>query len=112
MTRSRPAAPDAVPDEGRAHVVGIDPGLNRTGYAVMSLVGGGLVLHEAGVIRSTSQRSLAERVAEIGNGLIEVLTEFRPSVLAITRSRSPTTPTASCKRRASSCSSSSLSMGI
>ena len=49
----------------RAHVVGVDPGLNRTGYAVMSLAGGELLLHEAGVIRSTSKLSLAERVAEV-----------------------------------------------
>ena len=63
--------------------MGIDPGLNRTGYAVMSLVSGGLVLHEAGVIRSTARQSLAERVAEIGSGVAEVLVEFRPPVLAI-----------------------------
>ncbi|MFP6770603.1 MAG: crossover junction endodeoxyribonuclease RuvC [Planctomycetaceae bacterium] len=63
--------------------VGIDPGLNRTGYAVMSIKAGQLVLHEAGVVRSTDGCSLAERVAEIGQGLDEVLTEFRPGVLAI-----------------------------
>ena len=63
--------------------VGIDPGLNRTGYAVMSRCDGKLVLHEAGVVRSTSGGSLAERVAEIGSGLAEVLTEYRPQVLAI-----------------------------
>ena len=57
--------------------------MNRTGYAVMSMVDQKLVLHEAGLIRSTTDRSLAERVAEIGNGLSEVITEFRPSVLAI-----------------------------
>jgi crossover junction endodeoxyribonuclease RuvC len=79
MTKSAAEAPDPA----RAHVVGVDPGLNRTGYAVMSMAGGELVLHEAGVIRSTAQRSLAERVAEIGSGLAEVMAEFRPSVLAI-----------------------------
>ncbi len=67
----------------RAHVVGVDPGLNRTGYAVMSLAGGELVLHEAGVIRSTAKLSLAERVSEIGSGLGDVLAEFCPLVLAI-----------------------------
>jgi len=83
MTRSQPDSPDARNDGERAHVVGIDPGLNRTGYAVMSRPDGKLVLHEAGVVRSTSGRSLAERVAEIGNGLAEVLAEYRPEVLAI-----------------------------
>ena len=49
----------------------------------MSMAAGQFVLHEAGVIRSTASCSLAERVAEIGQGLDEVLTEFRPGVLAI-----------------------------
>ena len=49
MTRSRPDSPDAQHDGERAHVVGVDPGLNRTGYAVMSRSDGKLVLHEAGV---------------------------------------------------------------
>ena len=83
MTRTLPDSSDTEHDGQRAHVVGVDPGLNRTGYAVMSLSARKLVLREAGVVRSTSSRSLAERVAEIGNGLAEVLGEFRPVVLAI-----------------------------
>ena len=77
MTRSRPDSPDAQHDGERAHVVGIDPGLNRTGYAVMSRCDGKLVRHEAGGVRATSGGSLAERVTEIGSGLAEVLTEYR-----------------------------------
>lgn len=83
MTHSVSNEPGGAPAGTRAHVVGVDPGLNRTGYAVMSMVDQKLVLHEAGLVRSTTDRSLAERVAEIGNGLSEVITEFRPSVLAI-----------------------------
>jgi len=64
--------------------IGIDPGLNRTGYAVLATRGRSApILREAGVIRSTAGKSLAERVAEIGGGLSEVLEEFRPGVLAI-----------------------------
>ena len=58
MTRSRPDSPDAQHDVERANVVGIDPGLNRTGYAVVSRCDGKLVLHEAGVVRSTSGLSV------------------------------------------------------
>jgi len=63
--------------------IGIDPGLNRTGYAVLDPQSGGPVLLEAGLIRSTRGGSLAERVGEIGIGLREVLDEFSPGVLAI-----------------------------
>ena len=64
-------------------VLGIDPGLNRTGYAILEWSRGGPVLREGGVVRSTKEFPLAERVHEIATGLREVLDEFRPSVVAI-----------------------------
>ena len=63
--------------------LGIDPGLNRTGYALLERSSRGPVLREGGLIRSTRGRSLAERVHEIASGLREVLEEFQPHVLAI-----------------------------
>lgn len=64
-------------------VLGVDPGLNRTGYAILERSSKGPVLREGGVIRSTPSLSLAERVLEIGRGLREVIDEFAPQVLAI-----------------------------
>jgi len=66
-----------------ARYLGIDPGLNRTGYALLERSPHGPVLCEGGLIRSTRGRSLAERVHEISSGLCEVLDEFQPAVLAI-----------------------------
>src|SRR5690349_3559595 len=63
--------------------LGIDPGLNRTGYALLERSSRGPLLREGGLIRSTRGRSLAERVHEIASGLREVLEEFQPNVLAI-----------------------------
>jgi crossover junction endodeoxyribonuclease RuvC len=63
--------------------LGIDPGLNRTGYAVLERSPNGPALVEGGVIRSTVGKTLAERVFEIGQGLREVIQEFRPASLAI-----------------------------
>lgn len=63
--------------------LGIDPGLSRTGYAVLERTPRGPVLREGGIIRSTTQRTLAERVHEIGTGLREVIEEFQPQVMAI-----------------------------
>ncbi len=63
--------------------LGIDPGLNRTGYAVLARSGKRLELREGGIIRSTRNLSLAERVQEIGVGLREVLVEFSPKAMAI-----------------------------
>jgi crossover junction endodeoxyribonuclease RuvC len=70
---------DSVP----ARYLGIDPGLNRTGYAVFERTSRGPILCEGGVIRSTRKLSLAERVLEIGQGVREVLEQFQPAVMAI-----------------------------
>ena len=64
-------------------VLGIDPGLNRTGYALLEQQRKGWQLSEGGVIRSTPGLTLAERVQEIGNGLREVLAEFVPDAVAV-----------------------------
>jgi crossover junction endodeoxyribonuclease RuvC len=66
-----------------ACVLGVDPGLNRTGYAILERSNRGPILREGGVIRSTQSLSLAERVLEIGRGIREVIAEFHPEVLAV-----------------------------
>lgn len=66
-----------------ARYLGIDPGLNRTGYAVFERGKRGPVLCEGGVIRSTQKLTLSERVLEIGQGIREVLEQYEPSVMAI-----------------------------
>jgi len=63
--------------------LGIDPGLCRTGYAVLQRGVKGPILREGGIIRSTPKLTLAQRVFEIGQGLQEVLNEFKPQVMAI-----------------------------
>src|SRR5262245_59264064 len=92
-TRARNATPPApqstVPGphvsrfpERRA-VLGVDPGLNCTGYAILERGTRGPVLREAGVIRSTAKLTLAERVAEIGCGLRDVLTQYNVEAMAV-----------------------------
>lgn len=63
--------------------LGVDPGLSCTGYALLKRSVKGPVLCEAGVIRSTAKRSLAERVHEIGEGMRDLFEEFQPDVMAI-----------------------------
>src|SRR3990172_7079466 len=64
-------------------VLGIDPGLNTTGYGVLDFVVGQPRLVEAGVVRGKSGASLAERVAEIHAGVADVMKSLQPEVLAI-----------------------------
>ena len=63
--------------------LGLDPGLNRTGYALVERGSSGPRLLEGGVLRSSASDSLAHRVHELGSGLREVLHEHQPEAVAI-----------------------------
>ncbi|MFO0789520.1 MAG: crossover junction endodeoxyribonuclease RuvC [Pirellulales bacterium] len=79
-------------------ILGIDPGLNTTGYGVLDFVGESLRdsqprlgelrlrqprLVEAGVIRGKSNAELPDRVKEIHAGVADVIASLKPEVLAI-----------------------------
>jgi crossover junction endodeoxyribonuclease RuvC len=64
-------------------VLGIDPGLNITGYAVVDPSPRGPYVIEAGVIRPRNLKTMGERLAVIHQGLIEILDAFPPSALAL-----------------------------
>jgi crossover junction endodeoxyribonuclease RuvC len=64
-------------------ILGIDPGLNTTGYGVLDFARGKPRLIEAGVVRGKARGSLAERVEEIHNGIADVIATLKPDVMAI-----------------------------
>ena len=64
-------------------VLGIDPGLNTTGYGVLDFSAHQPKLVEAGVVRGKSNATLAERVLEIHTGVADVIASLKPEVLAI-----------------------------
>jgi crossover junction endodeoxyribonuclease RuvC len=73
-----------IPVPGR--VLGIDPGLNVTGYAVLEPSPRGPLVVEAGVIRPCSARSgMGKRLLEIHEGIVEVLDAFPPTSIALER---------------------------
>jgi crossover junction endodeoxyribonuclease RuvC len=64
-------------------ILGIDPGLNITGYGVLQCGGGAPKICEAGVVRGKSRRSLTDRLVEIHDGLSEVIAALKPDVMAL-----------------------------
>ena len=67
-------------------ILGVDPGLNITGYGVLSTDGGRCRLAEAGVVRggrSLPGGNLAERIQAIHDGICEVLDQCQPAVMAL-----------------------------
>lgn len=68
-------------------ILGIDPGLNITGYGVIEVdgddIGSAARLCEAGVIRSRPSASIESRLDEIYSGICEVIELLRPDLLAL-----------------------------
>ena len=64
-------------------ILGVDPGLNITGYSVLETTPGGIQVCEAGVVRGRARGDLAERVCAIHQGIAEVIESYRPASLAL-----------------------------
>ncbi|MFH1618714.1 MAG: crossover junction endodeoxyribonuclease RuvC [bacterium] len=64
--------------------MGVDPGLNRTGWAVLSGgIGSPPRLEAAGLLHTPAGRSLEDRLADIFNGLRKLIAGHSPSCLAV-----------------------------
>ena len=67
-------------------ILGLDPGLQVTGYAVLEGRAGTPHVCEAGVVRSSEGRDatdMAQRVRHLYDGIVEVLEQYRPTIMAV-----------------------------
>ncbi|HEX6628155.1 MAG TPA: crossover junction endodeoxyribonuclease RuvC [Gemmatimonadaceae bacterium] len=65
-------------------VLGIDPGTAVTGYGVVRKEGRNpLTLIECGVIRTKPRDDLSQRLAEIHDGVVDLIRRHKPSVMSI-----------------------------
>jgi crossover junction endodeoxyribonuclease RuvC len=67
-------------------ILGIDPGTLRLGYGVIECAGNGAAkveYIECGVISASARQARPARLAEIGRGLRELMTELRPDAVAM-----------------------------
>jgi len=66
-------------------ILGIDPGLNRTGYGCVERLDNSIepALLEAGVIRLPRRTSMDERLAHLHDDLRSVIEELQPNVLVV-----------------------------
>lgn len=68
---------------GVARILGIDPGLNVSGYGVIEATGGAIRLVEAGIIRTTPKASLEHRLGDLHESLTEIIASLHPDVMAL-----------------------------
>ena len=69
--------------EGKTRILGIDPGLNITGYSVLDTDGNQFSIVEGGIVRSKRKDSLGDRLREIHDGLTEVIQRHKPDVAGL-----------------------------
>ena len=64
-------------------ILGIDPGLHVTGYAVLDTVGVDATIVDAGTIRTNRRHELSKRLAVLAKDMRELLAEHKPDVMAV-----------------------------
>ena len=64
-------------------ILGIDPGLQKTGWGIIESAGSRLSFVQCGLIRTQASLPLYARLAEIDAGLAAVIAQFRPDEAAI-----------------------------
>jgi len=64
-------------------VLGIDPGLNITGYGLLDDGQKDITVLEAGVVRTKAAEPMADRLREIAREIEGIITQFKPDVIAV-----------------------------
>jgi crossover junction endodeoxyribonuclease RuvC len=68
-------------------ILGIDPGLQVTGYGVLEVIDRRPRVCEAGVVRGTERErdklNMPRRLTNLYNGIVEVIDQYRPQAVAI-----------------------------
>ena len=73
----------AMGKSARLRILGVDPGLNVTGYGVVDFARGEPAIVEAGTIQTDEKADVAGRIAQIHADLAEILAEHRPDAVAV-----------------------------
>jgi crossover junction endodeoxyribonuclease RuvC len=65
-------------------ILGLDPGLQTTGYGLLEVTRNAIAFREAGVVRSeAAEDELEKRLLSLFEGVCEVIDEWKPAAIAI-----------------------------
>jgi crossover junction endodeoxyribonuclease RuvC len=64
-------------------ILGIDPGLRRTGWGVVEIAGNRLAFIGCGSVTTNDRDALAARLLAIHDGLLRILDQYRPDEAAV-----------------------------
>ncbi|HEY9058408.1 MAG TPA: crossover junction endodeoxyribonuclease RuvC [Aurantimonas sp.] len=69
--------------EAPIRIIGIDPGLRRTGWGVVETLGNSLRFVASGTVTSDNKLDLASRLRQLHDGLTEVIHHYQPDEAAV-----------------------------
>ncbi|WP_192357533.1 crossover junction endodeoxyribonuclease RuvC [Mesorhizobium mediterraneum] len=64
-------------------IIGIDPGLRRTGWGIIESLGNSLRFVASGTVRSDDKAALATRLCQLHDGLVDILNTAMPHEAAV-----------------------------
>ena len=64
-------------------IIGIDPGLRRTGWGVIETLGNSLRFVASGTVTSDGDMDLASRLCQLHDGLAEIVHSYQPDEAAV-----------------------------
>lgn len=67
----------------KTRILGIDPGLNITGYGVLAIDGSDVTMIEAGVVRSVRSKDMGKRLNSLHEGITEVIESLAPDCIGL-----------------------------
>ena len=69
--------------EQAIRIVGIDPGLQRTGWGIIESLGSSMSFVAAGTVRSDPKGDLSSRLCQLHDGLSDVVNQHQPVEAAV-----------------------------
>lgn len=78
-------------------ILGIDPGLNTSGYGLIKIVGSSSHFIAAGIISTAKAKSFSEKLEILYTSCCEIIEEYKPEVFAIEETFSNVNPRTSLK---------------
>ena len=78
-------------------ILGVDPGLQKTGWGVIRKEGSNLKFIGCGTLTSDKKLALAERLRQLHDALYEIITHYKPDTAAIEETFVNVNPTSTLK---------------
>ena len=78
-------------------LIGLDPGLRQTGWGIVAIKDNHLTHIANGTVSSNNKLSLAERLKQLHEGLVEVILEYHPQEAAVEETFVNVSPTSTLK---------------